>query len=148
MEFMWLVWLLLAIGFAIIEMTNASFFIIWFSAGSIGALVVSLLTSNLIIQFLVFLIISIVLLVLTHKITKKFMLSKPSYKTNVDILKNAQGIVLEEINNAKGTGQVKVQGEIWSARSANDEIIAVDTKIIVFDVKGVKLLVGPDVTLD
>ncbi|NLK98242.1 MAG: NfeD family protein [Epulopiscium sp.] len=148
MEFMWLVWLLLAIGFAIIEMTNASFFIIWFSVGSIGALIISLLTSNFIIQFLVFLIISIVLLSFTHRITKKYIVPKSSYKTNIDVLKNAQGIVIEEINNNKGTGQVKVQGEIWSARSANDEIIAVDTKIIVFDVKGVKLIVGPDITLD
>ncbi|NLM12679.1 MAG: NfeD family protein [Epulopiscium sp.] len=145
---MWLIWLILSIGFAIIEITNASFFIIWFSVGSIGALVVSLLTSNFVIQFLVFLMISVILLIFTHKITKKFISSKPSYKTNIDILKNAQGIVIEEINNVKGTGQVKVQGEIWSALSVNDEIIAVNTKIIVFDVKGVKLIVGPDITLN
>lgn len=145
---MWLIWLILAIAFAIVEMTNASFFIIWFSIGSLGALIVSLFTSNLAIQFLVFLVISIVLLILTHKITKKYIFSKSSYKTNIDVLKNAQGIVIEEIDNTKGTGQVKVRGEIWSALSANDEVIVVDTKIIVFDVKGVKLVVGSDVTLD
>ncbi|HHW67895.1 NfeD family protein [Defluviitalea raffinosedens] len=148
MELMWLIWLILAIGFAIIEMANTSFFMIWFSAGAIGALIASLLTSNFIIQFSVFLIISTILLILTHKITKNFITSKPSYKTNIDALKNAQGVVIEEINNSKGTGQVKVQGEIWSALSANDEIIAVNTKIIVFEVKGVKLIVSPDVTLN
>ena len=110
---MWLIWLILAIAFAIVEMTTASFFIIWFSIGSLGALIVSLFTSNLAIQFLVFLVISIVLLILTHKITKKYISSKSSYKTNIDVLKNAQGIVIEEIDNTKGTGQVKVRGEIY-----------------------------------
>lgn len=147
MEFMWVIWLVLAIAFAVIEMTNASFFIIWFSAGSLVALVVSLFIPSITIQLFVFLLISVLLLISTRKITKKFINSKPSYKTNIDTVKNTSGIVIEEINNIKGSGQVKVKSEIWSAVSASDEIIPIDTKVVVFDVKGVKLIVDKDVTL-
>lgn len=132
MEFMWVIWLVLAIAFAVIEMTNASFFIIWFSAGSLVALVVSLFIPSITIQLFVFLLISVLLLISTRKITKKFINSKPSYKTNIDTVKNTSGIVIEEINNIKGSGQVKVKGEIWSAVSASDEIIPIDTKVVVF----------------
>lgn len=147
MEFMWLIWLISAIAFAVIEMTNASFFIIWFSVGSLGALIASLFIPSITVQLFVFLIISVLLLISTRQITKKFINSKPSYKTNIDTIKNTSGIVIEEINNIKGSGQVKVKGEIWSAISASDEVITVDTKIIVFDVKGVKLIVDKDIAL-
>lgn len=145
---MWIIWLVSVIVFAVIEMANASFFIIWFAIGSLGAMIASLFISSIAVQFFIFIIISTTLLLLTHKITKKFFHSKPIYKTNIDTVKNAQGIVIEEINNMKGTGQVKVKGEIWSALSASDEIIAMNASIIVSEVKGVKLVVNRDVTLD
>ncbi|WP_058485412.1 NfeD family protein [Defluviitalea phaphyphila] len=147
MEYMWLIWVIVAIGFAIIEMSNASFFMIWFSVGALLALITALFTSNISIQFLIFLISSVCLLFSTRKITKNFMNTKSAYKTNIDTIKNSSGIVIEEINNIKGTGQVKIKGESWSAISASDEIIPINTKIIVLDVKGVKLIVEKDVTL-
>lgn len=147
MEYMWIIWLVSAILFAIIEMTNASFFMIWFSVGALAAMIISLLIPSIVFQLLVFLVVSVILLVSTRKITKNFMHSKSSYKSNIDKIKNSQGIVIEEIDNTKGTGQVRANGELWSALSSSDTIIAVNTKIIVINVKGVKLVVEEDITV-
>ena len=72
---LWLLWFLLAIIFGIIEIMNASFFIIWFGIGALGAMIVSLITSSLVIQFLVFLIISTALLFTTRKLASKVTIS-------------------------------------------------------------------------
>ncbi|NLK21718.1 MAG: NfeD family protein [Epulopiscium sp.] len=144
MNYMWVVWLIFAIVFALIEISNTSFFIVWFSIGSLAALITSLFIPIVAIQLLVFLVVSTLLLIFTRRISKSFFHSRPTYKTNIDTLKNALGIVTQEIDNAKGTGQVKIKGEIWSAISASDTIIPSNTKIIVLELRGVKLVVEQD----
>jgi membrane protein implicated in regulation of membrane protease activity len=148
MDHFWIIWLVAAIIFAIIELTNSSFFIIWFSVGALAAMLISLIIPNIALQFLIFLVILCILLFSTRKITGKFIHNKPKYKTNVDKLINSQGIVTEEINNSKGTGQIYVNGEFWSALSESNTIIPVDSKVIVINVQGVKVLVEKDVTLE
>ncbi len=148
MEQMWAIWLIAAIVFAIIEISNTSFFMIWFSVGALAAMITAFIIPNIVIQFIVFLIISCILLFLTKNITKKFVQNKSKHKTNVDKLISAQGIVIEEIDNSKGTGLVRVNDEIWSALSESNTIIPVDSKVIVINIQGVKLIVEKDVTLE
>ena len=51
------------------------------------------------------------------------------------------GIVVQEIDNLNSKGQIKVNGELWSAISEDDEVIKKGTTVIVKDIQGVKLLV-------
>ena len=97
---MWMIWLIAAIIFAVIEIMPPSFFIIWFSVGSLAAAVTSICTDNIGIQFGVFLVLSIVLVLSTKKLTDKFITKKNNYKTNSDKLIGKVGIVTEEIDQS------------------------------------------------
>ena len=63
--------------------------------------------------------------------------------TNADRVIGAEGMVLEDINNLKARGQVKVQGNIWTARTEDDRPIPKDTTVRVLRIEGVKLIVAP-----
>lgn len=137
---LWLLWFLLAIIFGIIEIMNASFFIIWFGIGALAAMVVSLITSSLAIQFLAFLIISTALLFTTRKLASK-VTSPNITRTNVDAVIGKIGIVIEDIPALDNPGIVKIAGEMWSAISADSQPIKKGLKVEVLQVKGVRLVV-------
>jgi membrane protein implicated in regulation of membrane protease activity len=52
-----------------------------------------------------------------------------------------KGIVTQQIDNTAGTGLVKVQGSVWTARSYDGEVIPEGTDVLVKTIEGVKLLV-------
>ena len=51
------------------------------------------------------------------------------------------GIVTSEINNIAAVGQVKVLGNVWSARSSDGSIIPAGASVLVLRIEGVKLIV-------
>lgn len=140
MEYAWLLWFLLAIIFAIIEITNSSFFIIWFGLGALAAMVTSLLTTSITFQSLVFVVVSTILLLMTRKFTSKMTRGNVT-ATNVDAVIGKIGIVTETIPNIDSPGIVKVDGETWSAISADQTSIEKGSKVKVLQVRGVRLIV-------
>lgn len=136
---MWQFWLLLAGICVIIESFTLGFFVFWFAIGALFALIVSLFTTNIIIQSVVFVVTSTLLLLLTKPLIKSFVKIPKAKATNVYGLINKEGIVLENIDSLNSTGKVKVNGELWSAVS--DTNIPKDSKIKVLSIDGVKLKV-------
>lgn len=136
---MWQFWLILSGICLIIESFTLGFFVFWFSIGALFALVVSLFTTNIIIQSVVFVVSSTILLLLTKPLIKKFVKTPKTKLTNVYSIIGKEGIVLENIDPLNGTGKVKVNGELWSAIS--DTNIEKGEMIKVLSVNGVKLKV-------
>lgn len=139
---MWQVWLILAGVFLVIEIINFGFLIFWFSIGALVAMVVSLFVENAIIQTTVFLIVSTLLLFFTKPFVDK-MLPKESIKTNAYSVEGKIAKVTHEIDPIEGKGQVKVGGEVWSAKSADDIYISKDTEVLIEKIDGVKVIVKP-----
>ena len=140
MEFVWLLWFGLAVIFAVIEMIAVGFFMIWFGIGALAAMLVSLVTTNLAIQFLVFTVVSVVLLFMTRKLTSK-VTDGTGIATNIDAVIGRIGMVTEDIPALDNPGIVKVAGEMWSAISVDSKPIKKDTQVEVLQVKGVRLVV-------
>ena len=136
---MWQFWLILSGICLIIESFTLGFFVFWFAIGALFALIVSLFTTNIIIQSVVFVVTSTLLLLLTKPLIKSFVKMPKAKATNVYGLINKEGIVLENIDSLNSTGKVKVNGELWSAIS--DTNIPKDSKIKVLSIDGVKLKV-------
>lgn len=105
-------------------------------------MVSSLFISNVYIQTCIFVITSSILIPLTKPLVDKFI-KTPDRPMNSFSLIGKNGIVISSINGIESTGQVKVKGEIWSAKSKNDSIIEEGTEIEVLEIDGVKLLVTP-----
>ena len=136
------IWLSLAVIFLIIEAITVGLATIWFAAGSFVALLLSLLDLPIWIQVLVFLIVSLCLLIFTRKIFVE-KLKAGSEKTNVDALIGEEGLVTGKIA-AFSTGQVKINGQIWTAVGrTSDEVIEEGVLIQVIAIEGVKLIVAP-----
>lgn len=139
---LWAIWLILAILFLGIEIATFNLVTIWFSISSIIAMVLALLGVGVVWQIVAFIVSSIALIFLFFAFREKLGLSSKSIdKTNADRNIGMTGIVTQKIDNIEATGQVKVNGQIWTAHSVSDEVIEVDELIEVVEIKGVKLFV-------
>lgn len=138
----WIIWLLVVFLLSFIEVITVNLITIWFVASSIVALVVSFFVDSFTIQFLVFGILGIFLLLATRKSLKKIF-DAEQVPTNADRVIGMTGIVTEEIKK-NTVGEVKVDGKKWSAIS--DATIKVDEEVSIEKIDGVKLVVKKEKT--
>ena len=137
---MWQIWLIIAGIFFVMEMMTVGFLVFWFGIGALLTSLVSVFTDSIIIQTAVFVISSTLLLFLTKPLVKK--LSHGSkVQTNAYSIIGKTAIVTKQINDKKGTGQVKVGSEIWSAKSSFE--IPEGTEVVIKEIDGVKVIVEP-----
>ena len=140
---MWQFWLILAGFFLIIEIITTGFLIFWFAVGALFAMLSSFIISNIIAQTTIFLIASVILLFVTRPFVSKITQKDETVKTNVYSIEGKVAKVIQDVDPIEGFGQVKVSGEVWSAKSYNDTFISKDTKVIIQKIDGVKVIVKP-----
>jgi len=137
-----IVWLILMVVFLVTEASTVTMVSLWFAAGALAALIVSLLGGAIWLQALVFLAVSAVLLALLRPLVRKFVTPKVT-RTNVDAVIGSRGYVTADIDNASAAGQVKLGAMVWTARSTSGEPIAAGTLVKVDKIEGVKAFVSP-----
>ena len=139
---MWLFWVILMGVFLVIEAAFAGLTTIWCAAGCLVAAILAACGVPIWIQISVMVLVSVALFILF------IVWIKPNMKdikkinkepTNADRVLGQEGIVIESIDPIEAKGQIKVMGQVWSASS--DKKIAVDAKVVVTDIQGVKLIV-------
>ena len=135
-------WIVLAIALAISEAATMGLTAIWFAIGSLAGALVAYFDVSIVIQISVALSVSAVLLYFTRPVITKWLHVK-KVPTNLDRTIGQKGIVMEEINNQEGTGQVKIGGLMWTAHSQEDQIIPAHTEVEVVAIEGVKAIVRP-----
>lgn len=141
MMIVWLVVLIVAIG---IEVGTLGLTSIWFAGGALIAVVAAAFSLPIWLQILLFLVVSLLLMVFTRPVAVKYF-NKDRVRTNVESMIGRQAIVISEIDNLQGIGQVTVGGQEWSARSEDDKKhMDVGTVVEVVAVSGVKLIVRED----
>ena len=138
---MWVFWLIAAGVFFIIEMATIGFLVFWLGIGALLAMVTSFITDSILIQALVFIITSTLLLIFTRPLVDKLIKVPKEVKTNAYSIIGKKGIVISKINNIEGTGQIKIDGDVWSAKSATDEDIPENTEVEIVEIDGVKAVV-------
>ena len=134
------VWIALAVVFGVIEAATAQIVTIWFAVGAVGAVIANVSGANLTVQLIVFVAVSILTLIIARPYLKKFTKTEMQ-RTNADMCIGETAVVLEEINNTQGTGQVKVRGSVWTARSRDNTVIPAGENVHVEKIEGVKLIV-------
>ena len=138
---MWIFWLIAAGVFFIIEMATIGFLVFWLGIGALLAMLTSFITDSILIQVLVFVITSILLLIFTRPLVNKFIKVPKEVKTNAYSIIGKKAIVISKINNIEGNGQVKIDGDVWSAKSFDDEDIPENTEVEIIEIDGVKAVV-------
>ena len=137
MQYFWLGVLIFSIIF---EVMAPGLITIWFVPPALVAILLAFFNVDFYLQIVVFLGLSLILLVLSRTIWKKYTSVKPVEPTNVDAIIGKACIVTEEIDNINAKGEVKIGGQRWSARSFDGENIAVGEKVKVTSVEGVKII--------
>ena len=143
MDYLPYIWIAVMVNMAIFEGVTTQLVSVWFVIGALFAAIVSFLVPDFGIQFGVFVGVSLILLVVTKPLVKKAKEVKTE-PTNADRNIGKIAIVTQEINNTAGTGQVKLGGNTWTARSLNDQVVPEGAKVTVREISGVKLMVVPE----
>ena len=132
-----IVWLVLMVLFLGIEACTVTLVSSWFAAGSLAALIVSLLGGPVWLQAVFFLVVAAASLALLRPLGRKFLRPK-LVRTNADSVIGTQGLVTAPIDNVTAAGQVKLGGMYWSARSTSGNPIMEGTLVRVDRIEGVK----------
>lgn len=134
-------WLIVLVVLIAAEIATMGLTTIWFAAGALVAAIISLMGGNMWWQSGIGLVVSLALLFFTRPVAVKYF-NKERVRTNVESLIGRQAIVISEVNNLQGTGQVNVGGQEWSARSSVDSVVyPVGSVLDVVAISGVKLIV-------
>ena len=136
-------WLAAIIVCVVVEAVTVGLASIWFAIGGAAALICALLHGPVWLQILWFLVVSLITLMLTRPAVRRFMASR-AVATNADRSIGRVGMATQRIDNVRSSGEIKLDGVLWTARSVSDSItIDAGTPVVVRDIQGVKLLVEP-----
>lgn len=133
-------WLVAFVLFTVIEATTVGLTSIWFALGALCTLITVGLGASIKLQALIFLSVSGLSMLLLRPLVKKFL--QPGHlATNANSLIGKIALVTETVDNITNVGEVKIQGQHWSAVSAHDIVIPADTKVRILEIQGVRLFV-------
>ena len=134
------VWLFVIIVAIAIEVATVDLVSIWFIPSGCVAMILALCKVQVWIQLVVFFAVFFVLMLCLKPVFKK-NLGLKIVPTNADALIGAQAVVIEPINNLHAKGQVKIRGQVWTARSSDEGITyEVGEVVNVLAIEGVKLI--------
>jgi membrane protein implicated in regulation of membrane protease activity len=136
----YIVWFIFAAVFIIGEIFTAGFFLACFGVGAIVSGVLAMMGLNTVWQWASFVVVSGILFAVSRRFAEKFTKKQPP-GIGADRFIGKEGIVLEEIDNSKNTGSVRIDKELWRADSESGEIIKKGKRIVVVKLDGTHVVV-------
>ncbi len=137
-----ILWFALLVLFIAAEAATVNMVSAWFAIGALGALLANFLGAKFWLQVVAFLVVSGISLAALRPIARKFFTPRLT-ATNVDAMVGKTCLCVADIDNATGSGQVKLGDVEWSARSTPGEAIPAGTQVKIDRVEGVKVYVTP-----
>lgn len=139
MEATW--WLIALAVLLLTEILTLGLTTIWFAGGALVAFFASLIGADLMIQIVIFLLVSILLLIFTRPLAIKYV-NKKRVATNYESLIGKIVKTTSKVDNFNQSGTANVNGAEWTVRSEdNSKIIEAGRKVRIVDIAGVKLIV-------
>ncbi len=139
----WIVWLIAACAFGIGEMLTTGFFLAPFALGALLAAGIDAAGVGGVVPWIVFVVVSLLTLGVVRPIAKSHLHVPPQIRTGAAALIGKQAVVLERIVNDEGVGCVRIDGEVWTARSLDeDQVLEKGTRVQVVDIRGATALVA------
>ena len=136
-----ILWLAAVVVLLVIEIATLGLTTIWFAGGALIAGIAAVAGAGRVVQFVLFLIVSLILLIFTRPLAVRYM-NKGVPKTNVNSLIGEKAVVIQKINNLEQTGQVRINDIEWMARTSSDEVTIPEQTVVTIEaVQGVKLIV-------
>ena len=140
----WIIWLIIFVVMIIIEAATTALATVWFAAGALVAMIMDLCGAPHNLQIIVMAAVSVVTFIICMIWIRPKLESLRRaniQRTNADRLIGLEGVVIVPVDPVEGKGQVKVEGQVWSAKS--EGAIDEGTKVKIRAIEGVKLIVDP-----
>ncbi|HEX6744817.1 MAG TPA: NfeD family protein [Solirubrobacteraceae bacterium] len=138
----WVIWLIVAVVFAVAEVVNLSFYLFPFAIGAAGAAVVGLAGGALALELVVFAILTAASFTIVRPIARRHINMPPQLRTGTAALIGRTAIVTERIVNDDALGKVRIDGEVWTARAYDDDkVLEPGTRVHVMEIRGATALV-------
>ena len=128
----WIIWLIIMLILAGIEMLTLDFLFLMMSVAALCAGVVSFFTHSIPLQVVTFAVVAVLLIFLLRPVAlNRINRSTPSTRSNA-----------ERLVGLSCTGLVRLEGDIWTARSAEHGTLEVGTKAYVYRIDGATAVVS------
>lgn len=139
----WVLWIGLAVVLFIVELTTTDLVAVWFALAALALAIVTAIFDKLPVvwQVVIFVALSTLLVILTRRFVRKLLQRRKDQETNLELVVNHTALVVEDIDNDREAGAIKINGLIWSARSMDGGKIAKDVLVTVSQIKGNKAIV-------
>ena len=135
------IWAAIFVAAIIIETQTMDMITIWFMPSALIAMVLGILKLPIIVQCLVFVVLTVIMLILSKTVLKRFFKRREPEKTNVEALIGQEAVIVEAVDHLAGTGSAKLNGLLWSARAENEgDVLVPGDVVIVKAISGVKLI--------
>ena len=133
-------WVIALVVFVVLEAVTACVVSIWFAGGAACALIFAALSAPLWLQFAVFFVVSVLLLLLLRPLARRWTGVRPE-ATNADRVIGQEALVTETIDRLHSRGAVRIGGVEWSAKTDNDVIIPEGSLVRILRIEGVYVYV-------
>ena len=139
----WIAWVVVAAVLGVGEMLTMGLFLAPFAAGAVVAALADLLGAGHALSWLVFVVFSLVFLAGVRPIARSHRRMPAQIRTGTAALVGKPAVVLERIANHEGVGCVRIDGEVWTARSYDeDDVIEAGRRVHVMEIRGATALVS------
>jgi membrane protein implicated in regulation of membrane protease activity len=138
----WIVWVVAAglLGWG--ELHTGAFYLAPFAAGAVFAAVASVAGAGTAGAVVIFAATSLLTFATLRPVARRHRSLPPRIRTGAAALVGKRAVVLERIANAEGVGCVKIDGEVWTARTYDeDEVIDKGERVEVVEIRGATALV-------
>jgi membrane protein implicated in regulation of membrane protease activity len=141
-DYLWVIWLSVGLILLMLEIFTPGFVISLIGIACIVSGVTAVFIKNIIIQFIVFIIVLILLMIYIRPIFLKYLVNSNAKKSNVDALIGQICIVDSEIDNLKNKGYIKVGADYWKAKSIDGNIIPKGSSVKIEKMEGITATVS------
>lgn len=138
MDGLTLFWIIAAVAFGILEAATVQLVSVWFCISSVVSAFAAYITHNTTVSVVVFVVVSAILVAATRPLVKSRIMVKPQ-PTNTDRIIGKKAVVTTAIDSRKNEGQVKVDGQVWSAKC--DDVVSEGETVEIEKIEGVKVVV-------
>jgi membrane protein implicated in regulation of membrane protease activity len=139
----WVIWIIAACAFGVGEIVTTSFFLAPFAGGAVTAAAAAAIGAGTVVSWAVFLIVSLLLLTFVRPIARAHLRMPAQLRTGTAALVGKRAVALERIANHEGVGTIRIDGEVWTARSYDEDVvIAAGTRVEVIEIRGATALVS------
>lgn len=138
----WYWWVAIMLALVAIEAMTLDLVLFMFAGGALGAAVVAAAGGDLVWQVVVFAIVSTILLAALRPFMLKSLRKRGENlpETNAAALVGREAVVVDEVS--EHAGLVKLAGEVWSARTEGDAVIAPGAEVRVVRIAGATAVVA------